>query len=183
MNPGDEIANLFDGCNVKNTTCFSFDGKTFFTKILDVYDGDTLTMTIRVDNCNFKTNCRLNGIDCDEMKSRNHLERTNAKKARQYLIFLLTDRKIEIDSTRREIQDLFSTDKCLVKVCCGKFDKYGRILVTIWKNDVCINDEMIRQNFAVSYDGKTKIDRGIFPSALCDDDDPSFRESEIPETK
>lgn len=156
MNDNEETANaFFQGCSFENTKCFSFEGKNIFTKILDVYDGDTVTIAICVDNCKFRTNCRLIGIDCEEIKSKNEIEKKNAQKARQHLIFLLTGQKIKIDSSRRDIKNLFSTLNCIVKVSCGKFDKYGRILATIWKNDVCINDEMIKQDLAVSYDGKT----------------------------
>lgn len=151
-----EVVNGFDDCNISNIPSFSFDGRKFVTKILDVYDGDTVTIAIRVDNCNFKVNCRLNGIDCEEMKSSDQMEKLRAKEARQHLIFLLTGRQIDIHSTRQQIRDFFSSAKCMIAVSCGKFDKYGRVLITMWKENCCINDEMVKKRFAVAYDGKTK---------------------------
>ena len=35
-------------------------------------------------------------------------------------------------------------------------EKYGRILATIYLNDVCINDMLIKERYAVKYDGKKK---------------------------
>ena len=44
----------------------------------------------------------------------------------------------------------------LVTIKCDKFDKYGRLLITIHRSGVNINKFMVRQNYAYEYDGGTK---------------------------
>ena len=44
----------------------------------------------------------------------------------------------------------------VVKVNCGKFDKYGRLLVTIYFNEKNINKWLINKKYAFKYDGGTK---------------------------
>ena len=46
----------------------------------------------------------------------------------------------------------------LVRVVCGEFDKYGRILVTVYNgvDRESINSIMIREGHGKVYDGKTK---------------------------
>ena len=44
----------------------------------------------------------------------------------------------------------------LVTLKCGKFDKYGRILVEIYVNNICINEKMIEEGHGRPYDGGLK---------------------------
>lgn len=58
--------------------------------------------------------------------------------------------------TRNFFSDLVK-DK-IVKLKCGKFDKYGRILVTVYSQGKCINDIMLQSGLVLPYDGKTKLE-------------------------
>ena len=44
----------------------------------------------------------------------------------------------------------------VVSLQCGDLDKYGRLLVTVYKNDICMNNWLIENNYAFAYDGGTK---------------------------
>ena len=44
----------------------------------------------------------------------------------------------------------------LILIECNKFDKYGRLLITVYYNDLNINDELVTLKYAYKYDGKTK---------------------------
>ena len=142
--------------NYDNTPEFSFKGKTFFSKILDIYDGDTLTITVKVDNEYYRMNCRLNGLDTPELKSHDEEEKNAAKLARKHLIFLLSGQKIELDDKRDVVRKLCATNNIIVSVRCLDFDKYGRLLVELYKDSICINEKMVSDGFAGNYDGGTK---------------------------
>ena len=81
--------------------------------------------------------CRLSGIDTPELRSKNEKVKKFAYKIRNILREKLIGQ--------------------IVTVKCGKFDKYGRILVTILHEDCNINDWLIKNQFAIQYDGKTKF--------------------------
>ena len=44
----------------------------------------------------------------------------------------------------------------VVKVKCGEFDKYGRLLTEIYFEDENVNQWLIDSNYAFEYDGGTK---------------------------
>lgn len=118
---------------------FSFEDYKTVAKVLEVYDGDTVTLGFTIPNTNlaYRWKCRLNGIDTPELRSKNTLEKERATLARNALI-----EKIPIG--------------CKVNILCGKFDKYGRILVTIFVDEENINDYMIKTHYAIAYDGGKK---------------------------
>jgi endonuclease YncB( thermonuclease family) len=105
-------------------------------KIISVYDGDTITAVFKFAGTHYKWNCRLNGIDTPEMKSKNIAEKQEAIKARDFL--------------REQILGK------IVQLTCQEFDKYGRLLVIVFFNDVNINNLMVESGWAKSYSGGTK---------------------------
>lgn len=142
----------------ENTPEYTFNGKMFLAKVLDIYDGDTITITVKIDGEYSRMNCRLNGIDTPELKSSDIEEKAAAKISRKHLMFLLTGKKIGNEITRDEMKKLCGDTNAIVKVKCFEFDKYGRLLVEIWVNGICINEKMIEDGFAGPYDGGTKSD-------------------------
>jgi micrococcal nuclease len=115
---------------------FSLNSLCFDGKIVKVYDGDTITAVFKFHDKYYKWSCRLDGIDCPEMKSSDKEEKNRAIKARDFLH-----------------EKIFGK---IVKLNCGNFDKYGRLLCEIFIDDVKVNDLMIKEGHAVSYDGGTK---------------------------
>ena len=139
-----------------NLQDFSFDGKEMLAKILDVYDGDTIITTIKVEDTYYKIHCRLSGIDTPELKTEDEDERVAAKEARNHLIELLTGQKMRKEVTRKEIQVMCANINSVVNVRCFHNDKYGRTLVEIIKDGININKKMIDDGYAGVYDGKIK---------------------------
>lgn len=119
-----------------NIEVFSLDGLVMEAKVVKVYDGDSITVVFKYMDTYHKWLCRLNGIDSPEIKSSNPEEKQMAIKARDFLREKIFDKIIEIS--------------------CGKFDKYGRLLCTVFIDDININDLMVEECHAVRYDGGTK---------------------------
>lgn len=156
---------------LQSATCdineFSLNGKTMYGKVVYVYDGDTIHLVIKIDNCLVKFNCRLLGIDSPEIAPRNITELemrktivNSAYKSRDYLISRVSNIKIEKDQmTKKEVKQHCSNSTKLVWIKAHEFDKYGRLLVELFEdsdNTKSINQDMIDNKYALAYEGGTK---------------------------
>jgi endonuclease YncB( thermonuclease family) len=128
-------------CRINNNDIeeFSLDGMITLGKLVDIYDGDTCKIVLIVNNKLQKFTCRLIGIDTPEMKpSLNKPDRDKEIKAahhcRNKIIQLGTNCKCELSTIMKktECKSLLLTNTKLIKVKCHEFDKYGRLLVTIY---------------------------------------------------
>lgn len=125
---------------------FTFDGINCRAKVVDIYDGDTFKLCMHYNKKIIKINCRAMGYDSSEMKPKlNIINRDahikKAKEDKQYLI------------------DLLKQTNYLVYVRCYRFDKYGRVLVTLYpkkSSKKSINDIMIETGHGVPYYGGKK---------------------------
>lgn len=107
--------------------------------VIKVYDGDTITIAAKlpyIESPLYRFPVRLNGIDTPEIKGKTDDEKIAAKQARDALSQLILHKKI----TLRNVQN----------------EKYGRILADIYLDDLCINEWLIKERYAVKYDGGTK---------------------------
>jgi micrococcal nuclease len=129
---------ILSNCTISNTPEFSLLDRIFYAKVLRVIDGDTIVIACKPETYIYKFKCRLNGIDCPETKSKDENERADAKCATEYLAKSILGKVVYIKG--------------------GKWDKYGRLLVTVFldKNKQSLNDEMIQLGYACAYDGKKK---------------------------
>lgn len=133
------------------TPVFTLDSEVIRAKVVYVYDGDTIHIVFPIYDLHGKKvirkwKCRLVGIDTPEL-------RTKDEKEQGYAIASI-------------VRDLLLHQHIYVE--CGKFDKYGRLLVTIqtkglkgdWKvhGRTCrtLNEWMIHMGYANEYDGGTK---------------------------
>lgn len=134
-----ELISKLNECNHK-TPKFTLEGLTATAKCVRCYDADTVHLVFGVPGTDtlYKWNCRLLGIDSAEIRSKNLSEKAYAIKARDYLRGLIMDQ--------------------IVQVTCEKFDKYGRVLVTITHNGVNLNQDLVEKKYAYVYDGGTKRD-------------------------
>lgn len=130
-------------CNKYTVPLFSFNNYTCKVNIVDVYDGDTFTGCFYYNNKLYKYKFRCLGYDSPEMKplkinKNRDQEKIEANKAKQRFIELIENK--------------------LVTVEMGKFDKYGRILATVYHTHISntINDIMIKEGHGVPYSGGTK---------------------------
>jgi endonuclease YncB( thermonuclease family) len=126
-----------NGIEYKDTTVFTFPIK--YGKVVKIYDGDTITIAAKLPNTDgpiYRFSVRLNGIDTPEVKGKSVAERDLAKHAKSALNELLYGKIVELRNVANE--------------------KYGRILADVYIGDVHVNQWMITENFAVSYDGGKK---------------------------
>lgn len=123
--------------NVKE---FSLSGKEYLGKVVDVYDGDSVKIVFSLFENDplklYKWTCRLINVDTPEIKTKNSSEKEFGIKVRDIL--------------REKILNK------MVKIKCYKFDKYGRLLVEIYLDSLCINNWLIENNYAKYYDGGKK---------------------------
>ena len=109
-------------------------------QVIKVYDGDSITIAGYLPMYNsplFRFSVRLNGIDTPEIKGKDEDEKTAAKEARDALSKLILHKEIILKNVSTE--------------------KYGRILADVYLADLCLNDWLIEQRYAVKYDGGKKI--------------------------
>jgi|ETNvirenome_6_85_1030632.scaffolds.fasta_scaffold15338_4 endonuclease YncB( thermonuclease family) len=146
-----------------STPEFSLDGQEIWAKVVDIYDADTCKIVIFLNNKFIKFNCRLTGIDTPEMKPskskpNRDLEKKAAKRARNRLVQLVTNCDIDIDKHYRksDIRKLLLTNNLVIRASCDEFDKYGRLLVTLFNDNQSANQSLIDEGFAYAYDGGTK---------------------------
>ena len=136
-----------DWTTVNNDTpLFSLDGNFVECKVVDVYDGDTCKVVFPLNQKMYRWNVRLTGYDTPEMRPPRSQE----------------NRDQEINAARLARDFLKSkvmNDDQLVFIKCGEFDKYGRLLGTLFINqedEVSVNDLMIQNGHGYAYDGGTK---------------------------
>ena len=130
-----------------NIPLYSMNNKKFRAKIVDVYDGDTCTAIFWQNFKYRKYKIRMLGYDSPEMKP--SLQKEN--------------REAEIEAAKLAKQALKDwVDNKIVILHCGNFDKYGRLLGTLYKpgtycrSSININEWMIDNNYGYRYDGGTK---------------------------
>jgi len=136
---------------------FNFDGLKCKCKVIDVYDGDTITVIIKlfdkVKNKKYKFNkyykmkIRIYGIDTPEIKApKSQLNRELEKQAsiyiREYVKTLILNKEVNIE--------------------CLKFGKFGRTLghVSFKRNrqNIDLAKHLVELGFAKEYFGKTKVE-------------------------
>ena len=118
---------------------FSFKGLERQSRVVKVYDGDTITILFRFNKQYYKTSCRILGIDTPELRTKNLKEKAAGYKARDFLSGFILDKII------------------LIKF--GKFDKYGRPLIEgFLDNGQSISNLMISNGHAKPYFGGKKTE-------------------------
>ena len=153
-----ELRNLDD-----NVELFDLKGMEFNAKVVDVYDGDTCSIVIRLNNKWSKFKLRALGYDTPEMKPPKDTENREelidlAIKSRNYYISRITNCQIDLNKhySKKELKELLKSNTKLVNVKSHGWDKYGRFLGEIFVNKTSINKEMVDKNYGYSYDGGTK---------------------------
>jgi endonuclease YncB( thermonuclease family) len=131
----------------ENDKCeyFSFVGKTFFARPINIYDGDTFSI-IFLHKDVIKYRCRCIDYDSPEMKP--SLSNPNREK----------EKALAVIAKNRFTELLTKHESGLVFVECFEFDKYGRILVRVYNmiDTKSINEIMIEEGHGKIYDGGKK---------------------------
>ena len=108
-------------------------------RVIKVYDGDSITIAAKLpfDNSTlYRFSVRLNGIDTPEIKGKNADEKEAAKQARDALSNLILNKNIILKNVDNE--------------------KYGRVLADVYLDELHINEWLIKERYAVRYDGGAK---------------------------
>ena len=110
-------------------------------QVIKVYDADTITIASKLpynDSPMYRLSVRLNGIDTPEIKGKDisNEEKESAKAARDFVSNLVLNKYVRIENIERE--------------------KYGRILADVYIEDIYLNELLIKERYALKYDGGTK---------------------------
>ena len=166
-NTKDELIFNFKNYTYNSTIKFNeaLNDKLLVARVVDIYDGDTITCIINVLDNYFQFNVRLEDIDTCEIKSKNFKCKIKAHEAQNCLYELIsnkTNNDIFID--RNDLRFLLEADVYLVNILCGTLDKYGRLLGYIFDFDDLSQDKsksfnqiLVDKKLAYLYEGKTKL--------------------------
>lgn len=122
---------------------FTFKGHKCLAKIVDVYDGDTFTGVFKYKKDYIKYKFRTYGYDSPEMKP------LKSKPNRD-------EEKRKAVEAREAFKGITNWENSLVTLDMLEFDKYGRILVNVYKNGINVNEWMIKNGYGYPYYGGTK---------------------------
>ena len=131
-----------DGCDIKWEDTIEFTFPIKGGRVIKVYDADTITIASKLpynESPMYRLSVRLNGIDTPEMKGKGveEEEKNAAKLARDFVSNLALNKYVRLENIESE--------------------KYGRILADVYIGDVHLNDVLLKERYAVKYDGGTKI--------------------------
>ena len=154
----DLIINM-ENFNDTNTPLFSFNGVNGMSRVVDITDGDTIKAIINFKGDYYKIIVRLNNIDTCETKSKCEENKNLGINAKKRLYNLITNKTIETNDKKLIKKEL--NDNCyLIYLKCYDFDKYGRVLGDIYKNEndnISFSSILINEKLAYIYGGKTKL--------------------------
>jgi micrococcal nuclease len=103
-----------------------------------VIDGDTIDCLIDLGfKISIKSRIRLAGIDTPESRTSNKEEKVYGLEAKERLECLLNESE--------------------VKLISHGLGKFGRVLGTLYVDDIDVNQRLIDEGFAIEYQGSTKI--------------------------
>lgn len=145
---------------------FTLAGKRFPAKVVSCYDGDTFHAVIPFREHEFlKFQCRMLGYDSPEMKplksaADRDVEKAQALRAKHALLSQLCDGMPAMTGTLtdKELNACLKSNKKVITLECGEFDKYGRVLVKVINTDgSSVNDWMIGAGHGVKYDGRKRV--------------------------
>ena len=128
-------------CEYNDVDFFSLNGWSGWAKVVKLYDGDTMTVVIFLNNKPFKFRVRFSDIDSAEKTSKDPQEVVWANKA--------IDRCLE-----------FMGEEMLVYLKCHRMDKYGRVLASVYNNHEltsCLNTLLVGEGLAYDYKGGKRV--------------------------
>lgn len=142
-----QVEDIYRDCTDENTPYFTYEDIRTIVKVVRVIDGDTIDIVMKraPEHKIYKYRVRLHGIDTPESRPpRDRADREAEMAAAAKAKAALAEKIKEVNH--------------YVTIHFHHFDKYGRILGTIYgQNGVNLNQWMIKQHYAVPYDGKTKM--------------------------
>lgn len=130
-----------DGSDIKWDDTVAFTFPITGGRVIKVYDADTITIASKLPydaSPMYRLSVRLNGIDAPEIKGKgiSDEEKEAAKVARDFVSKLVMNKFVRLENIESE--------------------KYGRILADVFIGDVYLNELLIKERYAVKYDGGAK---------------------------
>lgn len=152
--------NAFKNYGIK-TPRFTLNNINTYGRLVDIIDGDSLSIILPIYNDYFKFNVRLNGIDTSELHSHKEELRHFAENAKNELVKLI----VKTDNlTKHEVQEILDNKLIVVWVECLEFDKYGRLLANVYcfnehtnEYDISLSEYLLNNKFAYMYNGGKKL--------------------------
>lgn len=163
-------------CDIDSTSIFRIEPNQQWARVVDVYDGDTITCIIKLHKkYPYKFQVRLAGIDTCELRSKNPDVRSKALEARQFVIQTITgcsEVTLKELTTRTSIKTFLNKTSYFIWIHVTGFDKYGRVLATIYterpgnfgnsghkilQTPKSLSERLVENGLAYAYDGKTKL--------------------------
>ena len=117
-------------------------GKRIRVQVVNVYDGDTCTILVPIDQSFLKLNLRLQGVDCPEMApARTRLGQMEARVATR---------------VRDHVAGLIDQREFTAQL--DQWDKYGgRALGQLWlSREQTLNEYLLAHGLAKPYDGRAR---------------------------
>lgn len=156
-----DVKEAFRGYTLQ-TQSWTLQGLRTWVRVVDCYDADTLTIIVPCKGDYLRYSSRVFGIDTSEMKSKLAENKLAAVRARNRMLQLCGVPNVALDRsyTRKEVQAMLQGDVFLVWVECGEFDKYGRVLVKVFRapeDATPLGDVLIAEKLAYPYYGDTKL--------------------------
>jgi micrococcal nuclease len=141
--------NLLDN-SVFDLPLYSICNITCQGRIVDVYDGDTITIVFPLGNQLQKHKIRFYGINTPELKGPTHHE---GLVARNFLLSYILDKKLDLEKEykKSEIIDLLKGCNKLFRFELLGEEKYGRVLGKVYNDNVCLNDLLLLHGYAKEY--------------------------------
>ena len=144
-----------------DTPIFTMNGMNTFARVVNVIDGDTLSLVIPLFDKYFKFSVRIYGIDTCEIHSNDTEIKDKGLKAKYRVIEILSKKDVKdvLCISRKQIIDLFNNNMSIVWIECLDFDKYGRLLANVFFDNKTksIADILVSEKLAYRYDGGTKL--------------------------
>ena len=108
-------------------------------EVIKVYDGDTFTIGFyqSYSKVPYRIRVRLRGLDTPELNGGDLRKMVRARAAQKFLFAQIFGKVVQLTNVSLE--------------------KYGRLLADVYCDGVYVNQLMLDEHYAISYDGKEKI--------------------------
>ena len=136
-------AKKLEECTLENTPELDFENYEGPCKVLSIHDGDTIWIALLVNDYPYQVKCRLKGIDCAEIATKNPEEKKVGFEGKDYL-----------------------SNRILGKVIwarCEGYGKWGGRIITEFfmteedmRNGKNVNNELVEEGYGYYYEGGKK---------------------------
>lgn len=143
-----------------NCDYFALTGRVLI-KVVDVYDGDTITAITKVPSgnleassaCFAKFRFRLFGIDAPEMRGEDRVRGRHARNRLAQLLIRSETPILDEGRLKKRFNDGTSSYFAWAECTPNKSDKYGRVLARVFLDEKCtttqcVNDILVQENHA-----------------------------------